>query len=49
MMPIAKGGADTLANKQASHRACNQAKKDKLDYEHTVEPEFREFVTARTW
>lgn len=26
---LANGGADTLANKQAAHRACNRAKSNK--------------------
>lgn len=47
IVPIAKGGPDELDNKQAAHRRCNQAKSDRHDYE--PEPEFRTFVTARTW
>lgn len=26
IVPLARGGADELSNKQASHRACNRAK-----------------------
>ena len=26
IVPLSKGGADTLANKQAAHRSCNRAK-----------------------
>ena len=26
LIPLAKGGPDTLANKAAAHRACNRAK-----------------------
>ncbi len=29
VIPLAKGGPDTLANKAATHRACNRAKSDK--------------------
>lgn len=29
LMPVAKGGPDTLANKRAAHRSCNRAKADK--------------------
>ena len=28
-IPRARGGSDTLANKQAAHRDCNRAKSDK--------------------
>ena len=31
IVPLAQGGADTLANKQAAHRRCNRAKSDRLD------------------
>jgi hypothetical protein len=30
VVPIAKGGPDTLANKQAAHRSCNRAKSDTM-------------------
>ena len=30
IIPVAKGGPDTLENKQAAHRACNRAKSDSL-------------------
>lgn len=29
VIPRARGGADTLANKQAAHRRCNRDKSDK--------------------
>lgn len=29
--PRNRGGADTLANKQAAHRRCNRAKSDRVD------------------
>ena len=45
--PLAKGGSDELVNKQAAHRKCNRDKSDHVDYE--PEPEFRSFVTSRTW
>ena len=33
IVPLAKGGSDALANKQAAHRrrSCNRAKSDRLD------------------
>jgi hypothetical protein len=31
IIPTAKGGPDTLTNKQPAHRACNRAKADRLD------------------
>lgn len=44
IVPLAKGGADDLANKQAAHRSCNQAKYDKSDVDLR-----RTFVTGRIW
>lgn len=44
IVPLAKGGLDELANKQAAHRACNQTKAAKLP-----ESEVRTFVTSRSW
>ena len=44
IVPYAKGGPDTLENKQAAHRSCNQAKYDKLP-----ESAVRTFVTDRVW
>ena len=29
LVPLARGGTDTLANKAAAHRACNRAKSDR--------------------
>jgi 5-methylcytosine-specific restriction endonuclease McrA len=43
--PVSRGGEDTLANKQASHRTCNRTKSDKT--EDDLAP--RTFVTSRTW
>jgi 5-methylcytosine-specific restriction endonuclease McrA len=45
VVPIARGGADELANKQASHRRCNRDKWHKVA-EDTAP---RTFVTERTW
>jgi 5-methylcytosine-specific restriction endonuclease McrA len=44
IIALANGGADTLENKAASHRRCNQAKAAKIA-EYTI----RTFVTSRTW
>ena len=30
IIPLARGGADTLANKQATHRQCNNTKRARL-------------------
>ena len=30
VVPLSKGGADTLANKKAAHRSCNAAKAARL-------------------
>lgn len=45
VIPLNKGGSDTLDNKQAAHRDCNRAKSDKLAEETGP----RVFVTSRTW
>lgn len=45
IVPLAKGGTDEIANKQATHRACNRTKWDAMPDE--FEP--RTFVTDRTW
>ena len=45
VIPLNKGGTDTLDNKQASHRRCNRAKWDKLA--ENLAP--RTFETWRTW
>lgn len=31
IIPLAKGGPDTLDNKAAAHRACNRSKSDKTE------------------
>jgi len=45
IIPINRGGSDTLDNKAAAHSACNWAKSDKLAEE--IGP--RTYVTWRTW
>ena len=45
IVPVARGGADELDNKQAAHRSCNRAKSDSLPDDHTP----RAFVTERCW
>lgn len=45
IVPLARGGADTLENKQAAHRACNRAKSSKLPDELLP----RSYVTTRHW
>lgn len=31
VLPLNRGGTDTLDNKQAAHRSCNRAKSDRVD------------------
>lgn len=45
IVPLSKGGADTLENKTASHRICNRAKWDSLPGDSAP----RTFVTSRVW
>lgn len=45
VIPLARGGADTLENKAASHRKCNRDKWHKMPGDDAP----RTFVTARTW
>lgn len=47
IVPLNKGGSDTLDNKQAAHRRCNREKWDRIDTE--PEPEPVGFVTDRCW
>lgn len=42
--PIAQGGPDTLDNKVPSHRKCNRAKSDKVNYQPGIT-----FVSDRRW
>lgn len=48
VMPLNKGGADTLENKAAAHRVCNRLKSDKTADELTPAGP-RTFVTHRRW
>lgn len=43
VIPINKGGTDTLGNKQAAHRSCNRAKSDLLPETAVT------WVTSRVW
>lgn len=45
IVPLSRGGLDELANKAASHLACNRAKSASLPSDHAP----RTFVTSRTW
>lgn len=45
IVPMARGGADVLANKQASHRRCNRTKWHSLPEDDAP----RTFVTSRSW
>lgn len=45
IIPVDKGGPDTLDNKQAAHRSCNRAKSNKLDADGPK----RTFITDRVW
>ena len=45
IIPLARGGADTLDNKQAAHRRCNRAKWHRLAEDDAP----RTFVTTREW
>ena len=47
IVPLNKGGADTLENKQAAHWLCNRLKSDKTNDAEAGGA--REFVTSRTW
>lgn len=46
VIPLNRGGADTLENKQAAHRQCNRAKSDKLPTDHVPITPLR---TSRAW
>ncbi|WP_040815063.1 HNH endonuclease signature motif containing protein [Nocardia concava] len=49
IVPLAKGGTDTLDNCQPSHRHCNRQKSDKMAEELAAMQAPRLFVTDRTW
>jgi 5-methylcytosine-specific restriction endonuclease McrA len=36
IIPIAKGGPDTIDNKQPAHRRCNRDKSDAIDYDPSL-------------
>ena len=46
IIPLNKGGTDTIDNKTAAHRSCNRSKSDHMPHEHTPG---RIFETSRTW
>jgi 5-methylcytosine-specific restriction endonuclease McrA len=48
IIPRAKGGPDTLENKQAAHKAHNRAKGDSLPSNPAL-PHGVRFVTHRNW
>lgn len=48
VVPLARGGADTLENKAAAHKWCNRDKSDKVA-NTPARPEPRTFVTSRQW
>ena len=43
IVPLNRGGTDTLDNCQAAHRTCNRTKSDRI----AEQP--RTFTTSRTW
>lgn len=45
IVPLDRGGPDTLDNKQAAHRTCNRAKWNTMPDDFAP----RTFVTERTW
>lgn len=47
ILPLHKGGTDTIDNKQAMHRACNRAKSNAIPEGMEAPP--RVFVTTLTW
>lgn len=46
VVPLNRGGTDTLDNKAPSHRVCNRAKWDRIEGEDEGP---RVFVTSRSW
>lgn len=50
VMPLNKGGTDTLDNKQAAHWLCNRLKSDRTDGGiGTTNEGPRTFITPRHW
>ncbi|MDL2211659.1 HNH endonuclease [Erysipelotrichaceae bacterium OttesenSCG-928-M19] len=43
IIPKNKGGTDSLNNLQLSHRKCNRAKSDNLNYIHVEKKECKKF------
>lgn len=48
VIPIDRGGRDTLDNKAAAHRSCNRTKGNKLPGLQPL-PGGAIFITSRTW
>lgn len=46
IVPVNRGGTDTLDNKQAAHRSCNRTKSDTVPSDT---PGPRTYVTTRSW
>lgn len=51
IIPLSRGGTDTLDNKQACHRKCNRDKSDKMpgDDDSPTPVEGVTYVTERHW
>lgn len=49
IVPLSRGGADTLDNKQPAHRDCNERKAAKTSDELATTTGPRTFVTHRNW
>ncbi len=45
LVPINKGGPETLDNSRAAHRSCNRTKSDRIDWRPPVDP----IMTTRRW
>ena len=45
IIPVTKGGADIIENKQSAHRSCNRIKSDRIEGD---DPR-RRYVTTLTW
>ena len=49
IVPLNRGGSDQLDNTQATHRACNRLKSNRLESELAGTPAPREWITERRW
>lgn len=49
VIPLNRGGEDTIDNCQPAHRHCNRVKSDKMPDEVAAMSGPRTFVTSRTW